>query len=508
MTQQEQAAVKLKRIMDSPILWCRYFLKIVDKQGQLVPFRFNPEQRQLIGNMGKYNIVLKSRQLGITSVACALSLYYCHVERDTVCILVSYSQDSARGIFDKLKTIYREIPDGIRMEDVANNRSELKFANGSRILVCCNGSKDVARGLTVKFVHLSEYAFFESGRARKNLLAIEQALRPDGKIIVESTANGLNHFSELWSKAESGDNMYKPFFFGWITDKRMFAAEYIEFCNHYKRVNGKLPELNELSEQERSLMNIGASLEQIVWRRLKIANSSEEEFRQEFPANPLEAFVTTGRNVFSAALIHDLLANIQASIKAPEQFMSYPLTFWKLPQAGVRYFIGVDVSEGVGLDKSVIEVLDEDCCQCAELYSDTIKPYRLAELLLALAIYYNSALCVIEKASAGHIVVDKMRNDYRYSNLYKSKQYDGAGFVRKRAGWITDAKSRPLMIGDFIELFENGRLWINSKTLFSEMKTFVAKESGRTEHEGKTGDDCVIAFALALQGVKSGVWYA
>jgi hypothetical protein len=131
----------------------------------------------------------------------------------------------------------------------------------------------------------------------------------------------------------------------------MFAAEYIEFCNHYKRVNGKLPELNELTEQERSLMNMGASLEQIVWRRLKIANSSEEEFRQEFPGKSLEAFVTTGRNVFSAALIHDLLANIQTSIKAPEQFMPYPLTFWKLPQAGVRYFIGVDVSEGVGLDK-------------------------------------------------------------------------------------------------------------------------------------------------------------
>ena len=508
MTQQEKAAAKLKRIMASPALWCKYFLKIVDKQGRLVAFQFNPEQRQLVDGMGKYNIVLKSRQLGITSVACALSLYYCHVERDAVCILVSYSQDSARGIFDKLKTIYREIPDGIRLEDVANNRSELKFVNGSRILVCCNGSKDVARGLTVKFVHLSEYAFFESGRARKNLLAIEQALRPDGRIIVESTANGLNHFCDLWNKAESGENMYRPFFFNWINDKRMFASEYAEFCAHYIAVNGKLPEINELTEQERALMDAGASLEQLVWRRLKIANSSEEEFRQEFPANPLEAFVTTGRNVFNAALIHDLLANIQSSIRAPESFMPYPLTFWRLPEAGKRYFIGVDVSEGVGLDKSVIEVVDADCRQCAELCSDTIKPYRLAELLLALAVYYNHALCVIEKASAGHIVVDKMRNDYRYANLYKSKQYDGAGLVKKRAGWITDAKSRPLMIGDFVELFENGRLWINSKALFSEMKTFVAKESGRTEHEGRTGDDCVIAFALALQGVKSGVWYA
>ncbi len=134
-----------------------------------------------------------------------------------------------KGIFDKLKTIYREIPDGIRMEDVANNRSELSLLTAAVILVCCNGSKDVARGLTVKFVHLSEYAFFESAGRGKNLLAIEQALRPDGKINVESTANGLNHFSELWSKAESGDNMYKPFFFGWITDKVCLPPNTLSF---------------------------------------------------------------------------------------------------------------------------------------------------------------------------------------------------------------------------------------------------------------------------------------
>ncbi len=56
----------------------------------------------------------------------------------------------------------------------------------------------------------------------KQLLAIEQALKPNGKIILESTANGLNYFSEMWNKSERKDNMYKPFFFSWINDKIMF----------------------------------------------------------------------------------------------------------------------------------------------------------------------------------------------------------------------------------------------------------------------------------------------
>ena len=114
---------------------------------------------------------------------------------------------------------------------------------------------------------------------------------------------------------------------------------------------------------------------------------------------------------------------------------------------------------------------------------------------------------MIEKAAAGHIVIDKMRHEYHYPNLYKSKQYDATGRVKRRPGWETTAKSRPLMLGDFAELFERGEVWINSKTLYGEMKLFVNKPDGRTEHAGKTGDDTVIAFALALQGIKSGLWY-
>ena len=107
--------------------------------------------------------------------------------------------------------------------------------------------------------------------------------------------------------------------------------------------------------------------------------------------------------------------------------------------------------------------------QCAELYTNTIAPYRLAEVLLKLAQFYNGALCVIEKASAGHTVIDKMRNEYAYPNLYKSKQYDSAGQLRRKPGFETTKKSRPILINDFREAFENGEVCINSKTLLSEM---------------------------------------
>ena len=101
MTKTQKAGAKLRAIMANPVLWARYFLKITDKTGQLVPFEFNPQQLDLVNNLQKYNLVLKSRQLGITSVACALSLYYCHTEKNITCLLMSYSMESARGIFEK-----------------------------------------------------------------------------------------------------------------------------------------------------------------------------------------------------------------------------------------------------------------------------------------------------------------------------------------------------------------------------------------------------------------------
>ena len=67
MTNQE----KLKRILNDPILWIETFVRIVNKKGRVVNFKLNPQQKYIMRNKEKFNICLKSRQLGITSVALA-----------------------------------------------------------------------------------------------------------------------------------------------------------------------------------------------------------------------------------------------------------------------------------------------------------------------------------------------------------------------------------------------------------------------------------------------------
>ena len=507
-------AEKLKRILADGGLFIETFIKIIDKHGRLVHFRLNPEQKELLKGMDKYNIVLKSRQLGISTLAMAYSLYIAITQHDSHCMLVSYSQDSADAIFDKLKQMYNDLPQCVKPKDISNNRKQIKFENGSKITVNTLGTKDIARGSTLAFVHISELAFAKQDVVEKQLLAIEQALRPDGKLIIESTANGLNYFSELYDKAESQENLYKAFFFSWVQDRFMFASEYKDFAKRYEKTHKKLT-AKDLTADEKTLAEQGATIEQLEWRRMKIANSSESEFKQEFPANSLEAFQTTGNNTFDPVKIEKYfdIANKRerlieiATLPQPlKPYVRNYLSIWQTPKKGDRYYIGVDASEGLGQDYNVIEVLNADGVQCAEFRTNKIQPYVIAEICYQMALYYNRALMVIEKASGGHLILEKMVHEYHYRNLLKHKDYDQRGRMVKKVGWVTSSKTKGIMINDFVEWFENGDLHLFSRDLLKEMRTYVFDGSSFNAQAGKH-DDTVMALAMAIQGIKSGVNY-
>lgn len=508
-------AEKLKKLVDSPILYIENFMKVVDKSGKLVKFKLNPEQRYLLQNMDKYNICLKSRQLGITTLSCSISIYLASTNSNTVCLIMSHSMESASAIFEKLKQLYNDLPDALKVPLIANNKKELKFLNGSRIICSTCGNKDVSRGATISFAHISEVGFCKD-TIKKQLLAIEQALTPNGKIILESTANGLNYFSELWGKAERKENMYKPFFFPWQEDHEMFKDEYKIFCDRYIDIHGALPTVDELDDTEKQLYTQGTSLQQLVWRKMKIANSSEEAFAQEFPSNPTEAFISTGSNVFSPKLIHERMQYINEvkAINKPTklpaslvQWFNHGLTMWNTPKNEQKYYIGVDTGEGLGQDYSAIEILDTDGKQVCEFKSNKVKPFQFAELANDIGIYFNKALLVVEKMSAGHSVVDKLRHDYKYQNMYKYKEYDQrTGLAKKKVGYVTNPKSKSILINDYIELFEKNQIVINSKDLLNEMKMFQSIDGKMGAMTGYHDDLCM-AFGMAIVGIKSGINY-
>ena len=133
---------------ENKIEWIQTFIKIADKDGNIVPFILTDEQRKLVENLGHQNIISKSRQLGISVVTVGLSIRACVVNPNTNCVLISHNQSSTNAVFDKLKQQFYSLPEWLRPKLIQNNRQALTFANGSSIVCMTAGNKDVGRGST------------------------------------------------------------------------------------------------------------------------------------------------------------------------------------------------------------------------------------------------------------------------------------------------------------------------------------------------------------------------
>lgn len=511
---------KLRLILSSPKLFTEHLLHIVDKRGQLVPFKLNELQDDLLQHieMEKYLILLKSRQIGGSVLCTSFALWTSITKSNSTCLLMSYSLDSAQGIFEKLKQLYFTIPEAIRPKLTNNSKKELRFENGSRIITATCGTKDVARGLSLSFCHLSEVGFM-GDTLPQQLLAIEQALVPNGKIVLESTANGYNHFSDIWQSAKDGKNMYYPYFANWYENKAMFADDYINAVEIWKaRNDGKVLTVAELDAEELDLHGKGATIEQLMWRRLKIANAGSEgknSFYQEYPSTDSQAFVATGNSVFPSDKIEERLRYLPTHLNRSQlkelnstlkQYLNGSLFLWEKPKPDMKYYLGVDSAEGIGQDFSVINVWSEELIQVGEFRNNKIAPHIFSEILYQLGLYYNYGQLIIEKASSGHTILSKLRFDYKYRNMFMYKEYDARGRAKKKVGYVTNSTTKPMMINNFREKFEENQIVINSKTLLEEMKVFKIDGNKMGAISGRH-DDCIMSASMALVGLDTKIWY-
>ena len=149
---------KLEKINADFALWCKNFIKIMNNENIEVVFELLPEQKELVDGLksGKHHIVLKSRQLGITTVVSLYYLWKAITIPKTTYLIASYNEDSTKGIAEKLKQMLYSMPAKYKPKILRDNEYELKFENLSRIVFKVAGNKDLARGLTLEGVLLSE----------------------------------------------------------------------------------------------------------------------------------------------------------------------------------------------------------------------------------------------------------------------------------------------------------------------------------------------------------------
>ncbi|PEO37004.1 terminase large subunit domain-containing protein [Bacillus wiedmannii] len=524
MARKPTTAEKLKLINEDPVLWLQNFVKITTNTGEYIPFTINEQQKYFVDEMVRFNIIAKARQIGFSTLSVALCLWMACTRPRTNYLIVSYKADSATSLFDKLKMMYRDLPhDKFKFpKDDQNNRGQLRLDNGSSITLSVAGGKDVGRGTTYEYILLSEFAFYENQESI--LLSAEQALAKSktSKLVIETTSNGFNPYQKLFMNAYDGKSKYKAFFFPFYSSSyaKQFKDDYDEAEIWYKSDNkGKRLTKDDLEKDELYLLEQGASLKQLMWRRWKLLDMSLQQFYQEFPATPMESFISSGLNVFDQGKIVQRLKYIKkpllykdVKVIIPDSIAKYigkSLMIYELPKQDVRYYAGVDTASGSGGDYSTISILNAGGEQVASFYDNKIPVYEFAKLLDIIGKFYNYAFLTVERNSFGTPILERLRKEYEYMNLYKHKIFNQQlGKKQLQLGYQTTQVTKNIMITDLKEQFELEMILINCDKTLKEMQIFI-------ETDGKTGnkkgndkhDDCVIAMALAIQGIKQNKWY-
>ena len=450
------------------------WLHVRTRTGATQSLEANEVQRAFEERYGEKNIVLKARQMGLTTWAAARFFLRTITHPGTLTLQVAHTRESAEEIFRIVHRFVDYLPNklqgGVLRTSRANVRQIVFPELDSQYRVVSAGERNAGRGLTVQNLHCSELARWP-GCPAETLAGLRAALAPGGEVILESTPDGIGGcFHEEWQRAaETGTVRH---FFPWWMEPRYRA---------------QAADVSSLSEEERDLMaRHGLDLSQIGFRR-QLRADFRDLARQEYAEDPENCFRVSGDSVFELSAIEDRLADAP---KPPEQRRNGELQIWLPPIKGKAYLVAVDpAGGGSDGDYSAAEVLDmESGMQCAE-FAGHLGGLELARMITALAEEYNNAWLVVERNNHGSGILALAEAVCQYPHIYEQGG---------QMGWLTTSVTRPAMVGRLDAALVEQPERFMSRRLLSECRSFVRHPNGNTGARAGTHDDCVMTMAIGL----------
>lgn len=455
----------------------RSLLKVRNKARGLVPLNSNRAQREFAATCTHRNIVLKARQMGITTYVAARFFVQTITRPGTMTVQVAHDQESAEEIFKIVHRFWENLPETMKRGALTRSRANVRQMVFPRLdceyRVATAADVNAGRGLTIHNLHCSEVARWLR-EPQEALASLRAAVPVEGDIILESTPNGAGGvFYEEWQHApETG---YTRHFFPWWYDD--------EYCDKRGSVDVRplSPEEEELVQRAR------LSDAQIAWRR-----SNRAQLRglaaQEYAEDPVSCFLASGECVFELEAIERAL---EARGRPTTTRDNGHLTIWFEPRQGKQYIVGVDpAGGGTEGDYACAQVIDrQTAIQCAELHGH-YSPRELAMKLIDLGRLYNGALLVVERNNHGYGVLANLRAA-GYQQLYRNGAQDG---------WLTSAVTKPAMIENLAAVLAIRPQLFQSTKFLTECRTFIRRPEGGSGGASGSHDDCVMAMAIALAG--------
>jgi hypothetical protein len=442
-------------------------LRIRDRDGSIRNFEANAVQRRFDECFGQKNIVLKARQMGITTWVAARFFLDVITQPGTLAVQVAHDASAAEQIFQIVHRFYRNLPQGMREGRLrtsrANRRQLVLKEIDSEFRVETASDLDAGRGLTIQRLHASEVGRWRN--ADEVLASLRAAVAPGGEIVLESTPQGTyGAFYREWKLAEQAG--YVQHFFPWWMEAR--------YCSDEPAA--------DLTDEERFLQaRHGLTNGQIAYRR-ELKNTHRKFAPQEFAEDAESCFLVSGDCIFDVTAIDAQMLRLTHCDERKAVWEFLP------PVPGKQYAIGVDACGGTkGGDFACAQVIDPMGIQCAELMA-RISPEELAREVERLAWRFGKAVVAVERNAHGlEVLAHLRRTDVQ---LYEDE--------RGTEGFETNRKTRPEIVANLVEFAAEHMACFQSRRLLQQMRSFIRKYNGRSEAASGEHDDAVMAMGIAL----------
>jgi len=483
-------------------------------------------------------VILKGRQLGITTISLALDLYWHFMHPGLQGTLTTDTEEN-RDMFRSTLAMYMDgLPKEYKIPLLAHNRNQLSLKNRSRLFYQVAGLRakgSLGRGKAITYLHGTETSSWGDEEGLASLLASLAETNPDRLYTFESTARGFNMFHDMYTTAKRARTQ-RAIFCGWWRNE-LYSLD-PEGQTYKVYWDGKLTgEEKEWTRDIKKLYGVEINSRQIAWWRWKLYEGIKDDslMYQEFPPTEDYAFVMTGTSFFSNARCTDAVkrlkkvpydsyrysfgVNFQDTevLKSTERLAT--LKVWEEPVDTAYYVIGADPAYGSSdwADRFCIQVLRvyaDGLEQVATFATSEMNTYQFAWVIAHLAGAYKNSTLNLEINGPGQAVINELRNLKRqaaamgtalgkdlmdvYGNMqnYIWRRNDTIGGLSNSIGWMTTAATKERMLTYMKDYFERGMLDIWDMDTIEEMKTTI-RDGSSIEASGRNKDDRVIATALA-----------
>jgi len=451
---------QIKEIVKSgkdPVYFFNNYLKIQHPVRGLIQFDTYPFQDDCVETFidERFSIILKSRQLGMSTLVAAYSVWLALFQKDKNVLIIATKLSVAQNFISKVKTMIRSLPKWLVLpEIVTNNKQLIEFSHGSSIKAIPT-SDDAGRSEALSLLIIDEAAFVRN--FDELWMGLYPTISTGGRVIILSTPNGVGgQYYKLYTDAEAGLNEFRSIKLPWNIH----------------------PERDE------------------TWFNETTKNLSQRQISQEYLCD----FASSGETFLSDSEIDWIRLECKPPIDRAGNDMN--VWIWRYPLSEHQYVISADVSRGDSRDYSTFHVIDVTEGECVAEYKGKIPPDKFAELLHEFGHRYNKALLCPENNSYGYATVLKLK-EMQYPNLYHKRRkavYVGDYVPSKDsdiAGFTTSGKSRNLILAKLEEVIRNKQIKIYSTRFYDELKTFVWKGQKAQAMKGYN-DDLVMSMAIAM----------